>query len=156
VASGACGGEADCSVRRIIGPAVIGFVARVAIGRYGCVVVIRVALCAGHRRVEAGQREHSRVIERRRSPVGGRVTESTVGWEACGHMGGIRGSREIHLVAAIAGRWQRGVVVIGVALCARDSNVRTGQRERCVVVIKGRCCPGRGVVASSTCGREAR
>ena len=53
----------------------------------------------------------------------------------------------ILLMTAIAGRRQRGVVVVHVAICAGNLGVETGQGKWCVVVIEGSAGPRRGVVA---------
>jgi hypothetical protein len=59
-------------------------------------------------------------------------------------------------MAAVASCGQRCVVVVSVALRARHGGVRSSQRERCVVVIKGRRGPRCSVVAcGASCG-EAR
>ena len=62
---------------------------------------------------------------------------------------GIRGVVVIRLVATDARRGQRGVIVVDVAVGtnARRRGVGAGKGEGCVVVIKGRVSPHRGVVA---------
>jgi len=70
VARGAGGGEASCGVWWRIGPGVIGLVARIAVGRDCCVVVVCVALCARQRGMCAGEREDGGVIEGRCRPRG--------------------------------------------------------------------------------------
>jgi len=67
----------------------------------------------------------------------------------------IRCARPIGLVTAIAVRRQRCVVVVGVALCARNSRVRSGQRKH-RGVIEGRRAPRGRRVAQRTIGRESR
>lgn len=68
----------------------------------------------------------------------------------------ISGALVILLVAAVAGSWQRGVVVVYVAARAWRSNVHPGKRESGVVVIERRGNPGTGVVADIARSREAR
>lgn len=68
----------------------------------------------------------------------------------------IRSSGEICLVAAVARRWQRCVVVVYVALYARNRNVRTRERESCVVVVESCLRPRSGVMASRACSGETR
>lgn len=127
--------------------------AGVAIGRHGCVVVIGVALRAGQSGMCAGQRKHRCVIECGRSPVSGRVAQSAICREAGRHVSGVRGPGKIRLVAAVAGRWQRCIVVIGMATRARNSRMCAGQRESRVVMVKGRRRPGRSVMAGRAgCG----
>ena len=82
MACGARGGEAHRDVIGVRGPVVIGLVAGITIRRHCCVVVVRMATCARHSSVEAGQREHCRVIERRRGPVTGRVADRAIRREA--------------------------------------------------------------------------
>jgi len=62
---------------------------------------------------------------------------------------GIRGVVVVRLVAPDAGRGQCRVVVVDVAVGtnARRHDVGAGKGEGCVVVIKGRVSPHRGVVA---------
>jgi len=67
----------------------------------------------------------------------------------------IRGSREILLMAAVASRWQRCVIVIRVAASARNSGVCTRQRERSRIVIETRPCPVSGRVTGRAGGGEA-
>ena len=68
----------------------------------------------------------------------------------------IRSPREVLLMAAVAGRGQRCVVVVRVASCARHRGVEPGQREGRGVVIEGGARPiGRGMACGAR-GGEAR
>lgn len=69
VARLACGGESCCGMVRVGRILIVRLVTGVAIGRNRCVVVVHVAICAGHRGMCACERE-SRVvvIERGRTP----------------------------------------------------------------------------------------
>jgi hypothetical protein len=75
---------------------------------------------------------------------------------ACCHMIGIRGAIEIRLVAGVTGRRCAGKDVIDMAADAIHSEVRTGQWEGCVVVIKRCPCPRCGCVAGSAGGGKSR
>jgi len=129
VAGRAGGGETRCDVRRRVGTGVIGLVARVAIGRNRCVIVICVALYARQRGMGAGEREDSCVIEGRCRPRRRGVAQSAISGKAGSNVLWIVGSSEISLMAAIAGGRQCCVVVIGMALRASNRGVRTGQWE---------------------------
>ena len=65
-------------------------------------------------------------------------------------------SGEILRVAGVAVSRRRREVGCSVAQCAGNRRVSAGKRERCVVVIEDRACPGRGVVASCAGGGETR
>lgn len=129
---------------------------RIACGRRICVVVVRMALNTCQRRVEACEWivGISSVIERDRGPSRGVVAGIAGCWERSGSMIWIRSPGEVRLMAAKARRGQRRVVVVHMALRARNSDVSTGERERCGVVIERRCSPGRGVMAQRTVGRK--
>ena len=101
------------------------------------------ALYALHGGVEAGQRERRVVvIEGRGGPVSRGVALRAIGWEAGSNVRRVGGSSKVGLVAPIASRGQRaGIVIVGVAACARHSYMGAGQRERCVVVIERRPRP---------------
>jgi len=68
---------------------------------------------------------------------------------------GAGGAGEVGLVAAVAVCRQRSVVVVYMALRARDADVRASKRERRVVVIKSGLCPRRGVVTGGAGGGES-
>ena len=57
------------------------------------------------------------------------MAQSALGGETCSDVLGIGGPGEVRLMAAIAGGWQRCVVVIGMALRATYCGVRSSQRE---------------------------
>ena len=135
---------------RICGGGEICLVAAVAGRRQREVVVVHVAACARRCNVSAGQREgRGVVIEGSRRPGGRIVAGSAGGWEACRGVRGTGGSIPVRLVAAVAGRRQRGVVVVHVAACAWHRYVRAGQWERSRIVIEGSRRPGGRIVASS-------
>ena len=133
----------------------VRLVAAIASGRQGGVVVVGVALGAGHGGMRASEREHGRVVEGRGGPGCCGVAEGAIGGESGGHMSGIGGAGKVCLVAAIAGGGQRCVVVVGVALRAGNGDVRAGEREGSVVVIEGGAGPRRCVVAGGASGWEA-
>ena len=100
-----------------------------------------------------------RVIERRTSP-GGRGMAGRAGSREklrLRGVAGIGGVVVIGLMAADTGRGQRRVVAVDVAVGAypRRHQMRSGQREGRVVVIKRGICPDRGVMAELACGRES-
>lgn len=147
--------ESHGNVTRIRGPGEIRLMAAVAVGRQRRVVVIRVALRTSQCGMRSQQREYRRMIESRRSPVSGRVTQGAIGREAARHVRRIRSSRKIRLMAAIACRWQRCVVVIRVATRASDSGMCARQRERRGRVIKTGPGPIRSRMTSGARGGEA-
>jgi len=157
VANRARRGQTAGRMGRGIGAVVILCVAGVTVGGQAAgVIAIDVARGAGHSGVRAGQRERRRVvIEGRRSPVGGRMADRAIGWEASCNVRRIGGASEVLLVAAIAGRRQGRVVVIDVARSAGHRGVRTGEREGSLAVVEHGAIPVRGGVANLTIGREA-
>jgi len=89
-----------------------------------------VALGAGNRGVSARERERRGVvIEARAGPIGCGMAGSAGCRESDGGVGRGVGPVVIRLVATVAGGRQSCVVVIGVALCALQCSVRSGQRE---------------------------
>ena len=72
-------------------------------------------------------------------------------------MAGIGCVGVVGLMATDARGWQRGVVVVDMAVRAhtRRHQVRTSKRERSVVVIERGVCPDDGVVAEFTGSRES-
>lgn len=64
-----------------------------------------------------------------RSPVGCGMARVARSREGCGSVAGISGSSPVFHVAAVAGGWQSGVVVIGVALSTSQRGMRTGKWE---------------------------
>jgi len=131
-------------------------VARIA-GRWSrSVIVVCVALSAGHSCVHACQRviRKDGMIKRDVGPVRRGMACITGSRKSRGDVIGIRGPIEIRLVAAVAGGRQRRVVVVGVALRARNSRMRSRQRERGRVIESGRG-PAAGRVAQGTIRGEA-
>lgn len=118
-------------------------------------VVRRIAVAIAALRVVVRDLE-PRVIKGCAEPRRGRVA----GLAGCGEPGGhvIRagGALILHLVARIAIRRRSGEDIVDMAACARNADVRTGQRKRRVVVIEGRARPARGVVAGLAGGGEPR
>ncbi len=114
---------------------------------------IRVAMAGRELRV-------LRVIERRIQPVCSVMTVLARRREELRLRGmpRIRRVVVVGLVAADARRRQRGVVVVDMAVgtCPRRNRMRSGQRERCVVVIEGRIRPLHRVMAKLAGRREAR
>ena len=84
------------------------------------------------------------------------MADGAIGREARCGVRRIGGPIPVSLMAAVACCRQRRVVVVGVALRASHGSVGAGEREGRVVVIKGRRCPRRGVVARGAGGWEAR
>jgi len=156
---------ADRAVRREAGGNVIGIcgsgevslVARIAGRRGVCVVVIGVALDTGESGVSSRQRIVGirRVIECDGGPVARVVAGVARGRKCRGNVTGIRGPGEISLMAAIAGCGKGGVVVICMALGARNSRMGTGQRKHRSMIESGRS-PGGGRVAESAIRWESR
>ena len=131
MADRAVGREARRYVVRIRCAAVVGLVARVT--SRGCVgvVVVRVALRAGQRRMHARQRiiRVLRVVEVDVCPIRCGVARVARGWEASRSVVGIRRAVPIRLMATEARCGQSRVVVISVALRAGDRGVRARQWE---------------------------
>ena len=156
MAGSAGSGEADLYVVGVVGSGIVRLMAGVTIRGHGCVVVVGVALRAGQRCMRARQREDRCVIECGRRPVGRGVAQGAIGGEARRDVGRIGCAGKVGLMATIAIGWKRQVVVIGVALRAGDSRVRSGEREGCVVVVEGGGRPCRGVMAGGTGSRHGR
>ena len=97
------GGKSGGDMARIGGSIPVGLMATVAVGRERGVVIVDVALGAGHGRMSTGEGKDRRVIECRCVPGGGCVTQGTVGWETSSNVRGICGAVEVDLVAGIAG-----------------------------------------------------
>lgn len=91
----------------------------------------------------------------RRDPRGGVVARGAGSREARGHVVRIRRAAVVSLVARIAVRGQRRVVVVHVATGAGNGCMRSRQREGCVVVIERRGNPCRRVVANIALLRES-
>ena len=140
-----------------------GVVAAVAARALEYRVVVRIRMAGGANAVGvavAGRELRVlRVIERRASP-GGRVVASRAGrreelWLR--GMAGIRRVVVIGLMAADAGRGQRSVIAVDVAVsaCPGRYGMRPGQWKCRVVVVKGGICPDSGVMAEFAGSRES-
>lgn len=114
-------GEASGRMIRVVRSVPVRLVAPVTRCGQGCVVVVRVALQALQRRVRSSQRE-SRVVvvEGRRAPSTCRVADRAVSRKTRGHVVGISRSAEIRLVTRVTRSRSRRVIVICVALDARQ------------------------------------
>ena len=120
------------------------------------VIVVHVAVRAGHGGVRPSQRESGgRVIEARTIPRSCVVTLLAGLRKARRYVIRVRRSLEILQVAADASRNRDVVVVVDVALGALQCRVRTGQRESRVVVIERGLRPCSRVVALLAGLREA-
>ena len=120
----ACGWEACRNVVWTARSLVLRFVTAVAIRGDRCVVVIYVAVRAGHRSMGPGQREtRIVVVEGRGSPGRRVVAHLTLLREACRHMIRIVGRLEVIQVTAHACSVRDVVVSIRVALAALYSGM---------------------------------
>ena len=134
---GACCGPARRYVIGIRRSGEVGSVAGVTRRRGPREYVIDMAFHAIHGCVRAGQREgRVVVIECRSGPRTRRVTGVASRRETRRDVIRIGRAIPVGLVAPIACRGQRRVVVVCVALRTGNCGVCAGQRERCVVVIK--------------------
>lgn len=94
------------------------------------IVPVGVALGACHLSVRSGQRKcRLRMVEGRRLPGGGRVTDLALLRDPSRHVIWIRRSLEILEVARNAGRGCEIEIAIRVALIALQLRVPAGQRE---------------------------
>ena len=105
------------------------------------------ALCASQRRMHSRKRIVGvhRVVECDGRPVGGCMAGVTCRWESGCNVIGIRSPRKGCLVAAVARCRKCRVVVVGVALRAGDSSMRTRKWKHRSMVECGRS-PSRGAV----------
>lgn len=94
------------------------------------------------------------VIKGRASPGCGRVASCAGCREARRSMVRIGRALVILLMAPVAVGGQGRVVIVHVTVHARNGGVRTGQRERCVVVIEAGVGPRCGAVTDVACGRK--
>jgi len=125
VAKRAIGGEPGRNVIRVRRPGEIRLVAGIAGSRRVRVIVVCMALGAGQRGMSSGQRIvgiHC-VIEVDVGPVRRRMAGVAGRGKPGSRMARVCRSVPIRLVAAVAGRGQRAVVVIGVALRAGQCRV---------------------------------
>ena len=98
------GRESRGGVIRICGSVPIGLVTAVAVRGKRREVIVRVTLRAGQGGMSSRERKDRCVVERRRAPTARRMANRTIGWETRSDMIGIRSSREVCLVATVAGR----------------------------------------------------
>ena len=111
--------ETAADVIGICRPCVVCLVAAIAGSGQCRVVVVHVALRAGHSDMRSGQGERRCVvIEGCSSPIRRRVASGACGREANSDVIGAGRPGVIGLVARIAISWDRRVIVVRVALCA--------------------------------------
>lgn len=141
--------EPDRSVVRVIGVRVVGEMARHACRVCQSIgIATGMALAALQRRVRPGQGPAGRgMIEGRLSPRSCVVTDLALLREAYRHVIRVGRAGEILLMAAVAGRWQAGVIVVYVALRALNARVRAGEWKRRLGMIERCRHPRRGGVA---------
>jgi len=125
-------------VRRVVRVIEICRMAANARDRQRCVVVRHVALGAGHRRVEPGQRERRVVVIKH----GTRPAHCRVAGRASRRETGSRMRRAVRVVvirrvAAYASNRQRREIVVHMARRALHCRMESRQWERRVVVVKG-------------------
>ena len=126
VARRACSWEPRRRVVWISRAGVIRLMARVAIRGYRGVVVVHVAIGAGHRGVRPSQRERRVVvIKRRRLPCRGVVAQVASLRESRRHMVGSRGAIKVGEMASNTSRVIQAVIVVDVTLCALQGSVRS-------------------------------
>jgi len=160
VAELARGGEPCRCMGGIRRARVVFLVARVAQRAVQRIVVVHMAVgtLPWWHRVRARQREASGgVIKLAVRPLHGVMTLLARGGEA-----GVRHRRGrvvvVGLMTPDTSCRQSGVVIVGMAVRAgsRRHGMRSGQRERSVVVVEGRIRPEDRVVAQLACRRESR
>lgn len=133
-------------------------VAAGAIGWSSSELAANVALAArqANMRARQGKLGGRAVIEDGACPRGGVVADVAGGREGSRGVRGIVGASEILLMAANAGCRGQLVVVVDVALCARDGGMETRQGEAGSRVVEGHTAPLRCRVAPLACGRLSR
>jgi len=130
VAKGTVHREACLHVIGICGLVEIRQVAAVAVSRHRGVVIIHVALRAGHRLVSTGERECScRMVECRSGPVHGAVAERAVRWERGLRVIRISGLVVVRQVTAAADARRRRKIIADVALRTGRGGVSSGKSE---------------------------
>ena len=142
---------------------VVGIIPTVATGalKYGVVIRVDVAGGADVVRVTVARWELRvlPVVECGAGPGRGVVAGLASRREELGlrRMSRVRSVVVVGLMTADAGRGQRRVIVVDVAVCAlpRRHCVHAGQRERRVVMVKGGVRPGSGVVTQFARGGKA-
>ena len=149
--------ETGGDVVRIVGRLKILEMATDARGRAEVVVVVRMALRTQHASVRTSERESRlRVIKLCGLPGRGVVANLALLRETGRHVIRIRRSLKILKVARYACGRREVVVAIRVALRALHLCVCTGQRKRCLRMIKRCRLPGRGCVADLALLRHTR
>lgn len=120
-------------------------------------VIRRVDMARGANAIGAAMIEREeRVVacgQRSRNPSRRGVAGCARGWPACRYVIGIGGACKVRLVAGVAIRWRPCEDIVDVALIASHVNMRSGKRERCVVVVEGSACP-RGCGVAGLAGRR--
>ena len=137
-------------------PGEIGLVAGIAGGRRVHVVVVGVALHAGERRVNSGEWIVGvrRMIEVDGGPVRRRMAGVAGGGKSCCSVRRVCGAIPIRLVAAEASSRQCCVVVVDMALRARNGGMSASQREDRSMIERRRRPAARGM-AECAVGRES-
>ena len=158
VARLARGREASGLVGRICRPVVLRHVAAGAVGSEARILAANVTLRALHRGVLSGQwKSGGAVIELCSLPLGGRMANLTIGWEAAALMVGVRRAVILPRMAIVATGGQASILSACVALPALQIAVPPGERElREPVVVELHSHPAVGYVTESAVAREAR
>src|ERR1700757_425262 len=135
----------------------VGVGLAVAVGALEDAVVIRIGVAGAANTIGAAViHVEPGVTEGGALPARGGVAGRTRRGETDRHVVRIGRPRVVRLVASVAVGGQGRVVVVYVAACAAHRGMRTGQRERGVVVIKRCRRPGTRAVAYVALLRESR
>lgn len=130
---------------------------RVAIGALENAVVARIRVANGTNSVRSAViRGEIGMVEGGAEPTRRRVACGTSCWKARAHVVRIVGSFIVRLMAAVAVRRQRRVVIVHVATRARHTRVSSSQWETRIVVIESGRCPSRRAVTHVALLRETR
>lgn len=158
MASLAGSGERGRHVVRACRPRVLRFVAGVAIRRRTCIAPAHMAVRTCDRGMRSRQWEHRlTVIENRRHPRCRVVAHLAIRGETAGHVVGVCCFLEIRQVTRHASGAEPDEYTVGMARAARQRNVRAGQRERRLGMLKAGAQPVRGAVTYGTiCGKARR
>ena len=144
----ACLRETRSHVIRAVRGGVFRAVASVTVGRNGCVVIVLVAVRAGHRRMLPRQREaRIVVVEGRGRPSGRAVTHLALLWKIHGCMVRVIRALIVLLMAGVAGRRREIKVPVLVALPTLHVRMRTRERKRRLRMVKRCRLPSRRRVA---------
>lgn len=118
-------------------------------------VVVRIGMAGGAYPIRTAMiHVEPGMVESGSQPAGRAVTGSARRRKANRNVIRVGRSRIVQLVAAVAVRGHRGVVIVHVATGARHVGVGTCQRERCIVVVERGRTPCRGAVAHLALLRE--